>query len=202
MLTKNVLYYFYDLAYVNHDSRVFTQLRATDLTNHDIGIICRRVCEYYLRWTPTEAVINFTTEVQERMYVDGLIRRIRLPKYYSPSERLLYLYQLMYPEHFEHIDRRTSAISLYKMVLSGKLKAFPHAFLSGSRAADLNAYYCLIHALQTYGRCQTEENARYFMSGERAIPFLRAVKLYDLYQRKYHHPSAFLGDALRQVGWE
>ena len=201
MLTKSVLYYFYDLAYINHDPHVFTQLRATDLTNSDIGIICRRACEYYLRWTPKEAVTRFTAEVQKRMYVDGLIRRIRLPKYYSPSERTLYLYQLMYPEHFAHIDRRTSAISLYKIVLSGKLKSFPHAFLSGSRAADLNAFYCLIHALQTYGRCQTEENARYFMSSDRAIAFLRTVKLYDLYQRKYRHPSAFFNDAIRQVGW-
>lgn len=202
MLTKSVLYYFYDLAYLNHDSHVFTQLRAKDLTNHDIGVICRRVCEYYLRWTPAEAVMKFTAEVQRRMYVDGLIRRIRLPQYYSPSERTLYLYQLMYPEHFDHIDRRTSAVSLYETVLSGKLKSFPHAFLSGNRAAELNAYYCLIHALQTYGRCETVENAKYLMSSDRAIPFLRTVKLYDLYQRKYRHPSAFLNDAVRQVGWE
>ena len=201
MLSTPSLYYFQDLAYANQNPRIFTQIRDQDLTNRGIGLICRRACEYYLRWTPEEAVMKFTPKVWEKMCVDLLIRRIRLPNYYSPNERTLYLYQLMYPELFSQIDHRTSAIRMYQAVLSGKLSSFPRAFLSGNKAADLNACHCLIYALQTYGGCKTEEAARQMMSGNRAIPFLREVRLYDIYQRKYRSPLTFLNDAIRLTGW-
>lgn len=202
MLSTPSLYYFQDLAYASQNPRIFTQISDQDLSDRGIGLICRRACEYYLHWTPEEAVVNFTKEVWERMCVDLLIRRLRLPNYYSPCERTLYLYQLMYPELFSQIDHRTSVIRIYQTVLSGQLTSFPRAFLSGGkRKSNPNACYCLIYALQTYGGCRTEEAARQMMSGSRAIPFLREVRLYDIYQRKYRCPVTFVDDAIRVAGW-
>lgn len=201
MLSTPSLYYFQDLAYANQNPRIFTQIQDQDLSNRGIGLICRRACEYYLHWTPEEAVMKFTPAIWKKMCVDLLIRRIRLPDYYSPSEHTLYLYQLMYPELFSQIDHRTSVIRIYQSVLSGQLTSFPRAFLSGNKASNRNACYCLIYALQTYGGCQTEGAARQMMSGSRAIPFLREVRLYDIYQRKYRCPVTFVDDAIRLAGW-
>lgn len=201
MLSTPSLYYFQDLAYANQNPRIFTQIQDQDLSNRGIGLICRRACEYYLHWTPEEAVMKFTPAIWKKMCVDLLIRRIRLPDYYSPSERTLYLYQLMYPELFSQIDHRTSVIRIYQSVLSGQLTSFPRSFLSGNKASNRNACYCLIYALQTYGGYQTEGAARQMMSGSRAIPFLREVRLYDIYQRKYRCPVTFVDDAIRLAGW-
>ncbi len=199
-MEKEDLCYLYDSVYSGSGSAILHEVSRDDLSNSDIGYLCRYACEYYLHWGPEETIQRLSRPVLRMMRLDNLVEEMKLPMEISPSEKKIYLYSLMYPEYFGKYPKKFFVTAYYQSVLTGHRKEFPRCFFSGGYGAEQNARICLMYALQMFANCRTARDCIRFASSRVAIPFLKEAKLYYVMKRRYKSPIAYVNDALVMVG--
>lgn len=199
-MEKTDLCHLYDAVYSGRSDSIFYEVSRNRLSDSDIGFLCRYVCEYYLHWGPEETMQKLSRTVLQTMKLDNLVEEMKLPLEISLPEKKMYLYCLMYPEYFEKYPKESFVTALYQSVIFGHGKKLPRYFLSGSYGAEQNARICLMYALQTFGNCHTAVDCIRFMSSRRAVSFLREARLYQIMNRRYKTPAAYVNDTLAMVG--
>lgn len=199
-MQKRDLYYLYDSLYSGSSDSILREIDQDMMTNQDIVNICRYACDNYLRWQPADVIRNFTDVVIQKMKLEPIVARLKLPPEVSLPERYAYLCTLMYPEHFGGYKKEFFVIGLYRSVLTGARDEFPRCFLSGSWGADQNARICLMYALQSFAGLSTPQECVRFMASKRATPFLKEARLYYTMKRRYRDPMTFVSNALVTVG--
>jgi len=170
------------------------------LSGSDIGFLCRYACEYYLHWEPEETIRKLSRPVLRMMKLDYLVEEMECPPEISPPEKKIYLYSLMYPEHFGKNPKELFVTVIYQSVLKEYRKGFPRCFFSGGYGTEQNARICLMYALQTFGGCHTDSDCLRLMSSRQAVRFLRMAKLYNIMKRRYGSPKSYVRDALMMTG--
>ena len=102
----------------------------------------------------------------------------------------------------EETMQKLSRMVLQTMKLDNLVEEMnlPRYFLSGSYGAEQNARICLMYALQTSGGCHTAGDCIRFMPSREMVSFLREARLYQVMNRRYKTPAAYVNDALAMVG--
>ena len=102
----------------------------------------------------------------------------------------------------EETMQKLSRMVLQTMKLDNLVEEMnlPRYFLSGSYGAEQNARICLMYALQTSGGCHTAGDCIRFMPSREMVSFLREARLYQVRNRRYKTPAAYVNDALAMVG--
>ena len=102
----------------------------------------------------------------------------------------------------EETMQKLSRMVLQTMKLDNLVEEMklPRYFLSGSYGAEQNARICLMYALQTSGGCHTAGDCIRFMPSREMVSFLRVARLYQVMNRRYKTPAAYVNDALAMVG--
>ena len=200
IMERSDLCYLYDSVYSGRTRTVSSDIGRAALSNKDIGFLCRYACEYYLHWTPEQAVKNLTKPILRAMKLENLVEEMSLPDEISAAERQVYLFTLMYPELLGEYRKEIFVTAFYRAVLAGDRAEFPRSFFSGCFGAEQNARICLMYALRTYAGCRTAADCVKFMASPLAVPFLKEAKLYYVMKRKYDTPLAYVHDSLALAG--
>ena len=102
----------------------------------------------------------------------------------------------------EETMQKLSRMVLQTMKLDNLVEEMnlPRYFLSGSYGAEQNARICLMYVLQTSGGCHTAGDCIRFMPSREMVSFLREARLYQVMNRRYKTPAAYVNDALAMVG--
>lgn len=155
----------------------------------------RCVMEKYFGWTPEEAYHNLNKEIMDKMRLTPLLRFIRFPPEFDPSNDCFYIVAKAYPDKF-HVDEVKQTRIIYDRVLSGKISRFPKGFFE-NRGGYMRALFCLQYAIGEFTAFQTpEEMYKYF--AYHGVIFLRKYKLWDAFRMNFRgrHPLDYLNECM------
>lgn len=154
----------------------------------------RCIFEKYLLWTPEEAYHELNNNIIEKMKLSPLVRFVRFPPEFSPTEDCFYIVAKAYPDKFV-IDEVKQTQIVYDRVYSGKASRFPKHFFE-DKDGMMRALFCLKYAIKEYTSFKSpEEMYKYFaFHGDE---FLRQYKLKDAYNMNFNTlPIDYLNECM------
>lgn len=155
--------------------------------------IVRYFVEYYMEWTPEEAMLNIDEEVLSQFHLDSLVKqRIRFPAELEPMDNLQYLVHRVYPRKFPYHKRQ--AVELYySRILSGEIQRFRKGFFSqDDGSGEERAGICFRMMLQLIGYFSSYKEVYDLFMGTEGRKFLSNYKLNSACRDLFEFPVDFL----------
>lgn len=155
--------------------------------------IVRYFVEYYMGWSPEEAMLNIDQDILYQFHLDSLVtQRIRFPAELEPMENLQYLVHRLYPIRFPYHKRQ--AVELYySRILSGKIRRFKKFFFSQEDGCgEERAGICFRMMLQQIGYFSSYKELYDLFMGAEGRRILINYKLSSACRDLFEFPLDFL----------
>lgn len=151
--------------------------------------------EFYLGWSPQDAVAHLNYKVIDLMKLTQLLKYIKFPPELDERDYIYIILGKLYP-NIVKLNNKEITLKVYKRVLEKDLYKFPKDYLSGDEESRNRAIICFQYMLSQYTSFNNVKDMYSYFASSNGPKLLKKYRLNIACISMFEHPLDFLHESL------
>lgn len=187
------LLYEYEEVLLGHKNSVSNYFFANDETRNEKTAlyVVKFAINYYLGWTPDEAIDLLTWDTIKQLKLESVIKYIKFPPEMDEKDNAYIIKSKLYP-HIIKLDDKEITLKVYKRILSKDLYKFPKEYLSADRIGKTRAMVCMQYMLSQFTSFSDAQEMYKFFATSGGSKLLKKYRLNVVCAALFDYPIDYL----------